>query len=154
MTTTLNRDRLGKVLALLASPVDGEALAAARMVVRLLAAAGMRPEELADPWQMMAHLRRPEPGAASTESAPPAQPTREWTPRPPKPVSVRDLAPSAVRSIIADLLAGELADGDRGFLAALAERLRTQPHLGLTTGEVRRLNRLWRRRPGTTGEAA
>jgi len=42
----INRDRLRKVLALLSSPVDGEALAAARKVVALLAAAGKRPEEL------------------------------------------------------------------------------------------------------------
>jgi hypothetical protein len=48
MTAALNRERLGKVLALLSSPVDGEALAAARMVVKLLAAADMRPEDLAN----------------------------------------------------------------------------------------------------------
>jgi hypothetical protein len=49
MTAALNRDRLGKVLALLSSPQDGEALAAARMAVKLLSAAGMRPEDLAQP---------------------------------------------------------------------------------------------------------
>lgn len=47
MNAPLNRERLAKVLALLASPVDGEALAAARMAVKLLADAGMRPGDLA-----------------------------------------------------------------------------------------------------------
>jgi hypothetical protein len=48
LTTSVNRDRLAKVLALLANPVEGEALAAARMAVKLLADAGMRPEQLVD----------------------------------------------------------------------------------------------------------
>jgi hypothetical protein len=45
---SVNRDRLAKVLALMSSPVDGEALAATRMMVKLLADAGLRPERLVD----------------------------------------------------------------------------------------------------------
>ena len=45
--TTLVPRRLGKTIALLGSPVDGEALAAARALGRLLEAAGMDHHDLA-----------------------------------------------------------------------------------------------------------
>ena len=44
----IDRDKLGKVLALMASPFDGEALAATRKVVELLDKTGLRPEQLVD----------------------------------------------------------------------------------------------------------
>lgn len=44
--TEKDKDRIKKFLALMASENDGEALNATRMVVRTLAAHGMRPEEL------------------------------------------------------------------------------------------------------------
>jgi hypothetical protein len=49
MSAALDRDKLAKILALLASPVDGEALAAARKAVEILGKAGLRPESLAQP---------------------------------------------------------------------------------------------------------
>ncbi len=58
--SALNRDKLGKLLAMLTSDHDGEVVAAARAAVRMLAAAGMRPEELAaEPAPAAAVMPRP-----------------------------------------------------------------------------------------------
>ena len=67
MTAPVNRDRLAKVLALLSSPVDGEALAATRMAVKLLSDAGMRPEDLAPAPAIIA--LRPDPWAVRFDAA-------------------------------------------------------------------------------------
>lgn len=44
----IDRNKLAKVLAYLASPIDGEALAATRKAVELFDKAGLRPEQLVD----------------------------------------------------------------------------------------------------------
>lgn len=142
-TPTLNRARLGKVLALMASPVDGEALAATLAMVRMLSEVGMRPEDLADggPFFVAAH---------ATPAHPPRQPQptpsarQPCQPKPAPPPSIRDLPPSHARRVLASLLAGNLAEDERAFVAEMAEQMRVAPHKVLSTAQVRRLNRLWR----------
>lgn len=144
MTTAVNLGKLGKVLALLASPVDGEALSAAHMTVKLLAAAGMRPEDLADPVKVSLRSAPAERPPARTEQSGREPAPRPYTAPKPKPPSFRDLRPSVARMVLADMLAGELAEADRTFVGRLAEQLRAAPHKCLTTAEVRHINRLWR----------
>ena len=141
---SINRDKLGKVLALMASPIDGEALAAARMTVKMLAAAELRPEDLADPMKVLLRSTPAELTQTQTEPARHEPTSQPYTPTKPKPPSFRDLAPSVARMVLADMLAGELAEADRTFLGGLAEQMRTAPHKCLATAEVRRINRLWR----------
>lgn len=142
----IDHTKLGKVLALLASNMDGEALAAARAAVRMLAAAGLRPEALAD--GMTIWLAGRSDAAAGIQPGPPPAPPSPPKPRKPPPSpSFRDLKPSAQRFVLADLLAGDLGEADRTFLAMVAARLRTAPHQGLTTAELRRINKAWRATP-------
>jgi hypothetical protein len=136
-----NRDRLAKVLALLASPVDGEALAAARSAVKMLAQVNLRPEDLIDGI----------PEAVEPISFEPIKPAGrdEWScrpePPPPPTPTFRDLGPAAARRVIADILAaGNVSPRDAGFLYEVSARLYGRPHEGISTGEVRRLNKLWR----------
>ncbi len=131
---SINRDKLGKVLALMASPVDGEALAAAEL----------RPEDLVNPMKVLLRSTPAEPMATQTAPARHEPTPHPYTPPKPKPPSFRDLAPSMARMVLADLLAGELIEADRTFVASLAEQMRTAPHKCQTTAEVRRINRLWR----------
>jgi hypothetical protein len=140
--TGINREKLAKVLALLSSPVDAEALAATRMATKLLAEAGMRPEQLVDgiPKTMTPVIpsRSPWPWPS------PADNPRPRHPKPAPPPSFRDLGPAAARRVLDDLLATPLLPKHAMFVRAIRERLRVESHKGLTTAEVRKLNRLWR----------
>lgn len=95
------RRRLGLVLARLASNHDGETLNAARLVVKMLAAHGWRPEDLAAP-----------------------EPARAYSPPPPPPRqddgdNIRDAAAFA-----ADLLdrADDLTERETAFLKDLVDK--------------------------------
>jgi hypothetical protein len=155
----IDRDRLAKVLALLASPIDGECLAAARKVVQLLATSGMRPEELAAGLiapnkigiiDLSEFIRGWEEAQESYEPEQPRDPfAAEPTPRRTKPrqASVRDLGPAALRRMLDDLLIGQpfpLLPKHQSFVRTIKDRLYREPHIGLRTDEVRRLNMLWR----------
>lgn len=137
----ISRDRLAKVLALLASPVDGEVLAAARSAVKMLAQVNLRPENLID--------GIPEPvEPINFEPIKPAD-CDEWSccpePPPPPPPTFRDLGPAAARRVIADILAaGNVSPREAGFLHKISARLYGRPHEGISISEVRRLNKLWR----------
>jgi len=127
---TLNTDRLGKLLALLTSDHDGEVVAAARAACRLLAAADLRPEDLADPGKLFRATYQLKPAPAR--------------PEPPPPPSVSGMTARQVREVIAHILTGEVSEADRAFLTALSARLFSAPHQGITTAEVRKVNKLWR----------
>lgn len=157
--TVVNRDRLVKVLALMASPVDGEALAAARKVVELLAAAGLRPEDLINgvfdfippvidldefirEQEARERQARPQPRHSFADA-----PTPHRTSARPRQPSVRDLGPAALRQVLDDLLTGRpfpMREKHQTFVRAIKDRLYREPHVGLGTDEVRRLNMLWR----------
>jgi hypothetical protein len=147
----VDRDRLGKVLALLASPHDGEALAATRMVVKLLAAHDMRPEQLVNGIPTSASAFH-----AFTFTYPAAAP-RSATPKP-KPAkpswpSFRDIGPGAAADRLRQMLATPLLPKPRAFVSDILARLQ-RPHptgtgsaavaADLTTAEIRRLNSMWR----------
>lgn len=133
--------KLGKVLALLTSPMDGEVLAAARMAVKLLADAGLRPEDLAK-------------SALVISAQPPPWPV--WTPSEPRPVkpkpynptprrrSFADLEPKAARqALVYMLVCGRLSLKDAAFVREIAERMYERPHEELYSDEKSRLTRLW-----------
>jgi hypothetical protein len=137
MSGMIDRARLSKVLALLASPVDGEALAAARKAVELLAAAGLRPEQLVDglpdpdPFGLANFVYSPSPAAHPPRSA------RSATqPKPPPAPSFRDLGPAAARGVLDELIASRMLQKHVLFCRSIRERLYARPHEGLTTGEV------------------
>jgi hypothetical protein len=142
----LDCDKLAKVLALLTSPMDSEVLAAARMAVKLLAANGQRPEDLAKGVLVV------------------AQSTPQWPPRPawtspkeypfkakdygpthkPKRRSFADLKPTEARRVLAYMLTcGRLSPKDAAFVREIAERMYERPHEGLYSDEKSRLTWLW-----------
>ena len=154
----IDRARLGKVLALLASPNDGEALAATRMVVKLLAAHDMRPEQLVD------GLPNHDPfGLATLVYPAPATPrSRAWSPfdrsaeevaedlarslrrkpgsaKPtPGPKSFRDIGPGEARERLRQMLTTPMLPKPKAFITEILERLREPHKNGLSAGEVRR----------------
>lgn len=117
--------RLGKALALLGSPEDGEALAAARAVGRLLEAAGMNWHALA------AMVMREAPGA-----------TRPG-------FTFAALAPRTARKQMGFLAwrPGVTAI-ERARLESLRARLLGARHLALRPAEIEWLDRLWLRESG------
>jgi hypothetical protein len=129
MTVIVDRDRLAKVLALISSPVDGEALAAVRTAVKMLAAAGMRPEQLVDG---VPHRRIATAWTVTPSSSPDINGHR---PKPPRSASFRDLGPTEARDIIADLLSAGILPKHVQFLRTISERLYARPHEGLRSGE-------------------
>jgi hypothetical protein len=120
MTPALAR-RLGKALPLLGSPEDGEALAAARAVGRILEAAGMD-------WHGFAALV----AAETKRQAAPA-------------FTFATLSPRTARKMMAHLARQPAAPiGDRVRLERLRERLLGAKKLTLTPEEIGWLDALWR----------
>lgn len=149
VTRALNRDRLAKVLALMASPVDGEALATCRMAVKLLADAGMRPEQLVDGVPMPVAPWPAQPATSYSRWAyrHAATPTRRARSAKPRQPSVRDMGPAELRQVLDDLLGSHpfpLLPKHAAFVRDIRDRLYREPHLGLSADDVRRLNGLWR----------
>lgn len=106
------RRRLGLVLAMLTSPHDGEALAAARMACKLLDRHGWRPEDLAA-------------APAGAQQQPPRDPPREHRPPPPPPEPEPEVAEVLEAGVFADWLlhfAVGLTDRETAFLADLSAK--------------------------------
>ncbi len=119
MTPALAR-RLGKTLPLLGSPEDGEALAAARAVGRILEAAGMD-------WHALAALVT-------------AETKRQATPA----FTFATLAPRTARKQMAFLAwRPGIPVADRARLELLRARLLGARKLTLTDEEIRWLDGLW-----------
>jgi hypothetical protein len=166
----IDRDKLGKVLALQASPIDGEALAATRMAVKLLSAAGMRPEDLAKglvqintPDLSTFHWRPPAPRPAPAQPWPKPRPTKaereaaqareqaaheaalRELKRQADRMSFAKLDPKDTRNRLTRLLAeATLTAEEQAYLFGIATQLYERPHELLDARDVRRLNRLWR----------
>jgi hypothetical protein len=137
----IDRGKLGKVLALLTSPMDGEVLAAARMTVKLLADAGLRPEDLAK--SALVISARPPPRSVWTPSEPWSVKPKPYDPTPRR-CSFADLKPKAARQVLAYMLVcGRLPLKDAAFVREIAERMYERPHEELYSDEKARLTRLW-----------
>jgi hypothetical protein len=162
MSHAINRDRFAKVLALMSSPVDGEALAATRTAVKMLANINLRPEDLVngipkpdEPIGFETIVRyKWSYGTEPPQRPPPPKPTHERRPNPPPQPTFRDLGPASARRVIADILAaGNLSARNVAFFGEISARLYSEPHIGLSTGEVQRLNKLWRSMPSREATA-
>ena len=105
----IDRDKLAKVLALLTSPMDGEVVAAARVAVMILAAAGLRPGDLVKGIYTLNELLRDEPPSPRPRATPPDPSTPETRPKAEKKRSFANLYPSEARRVLADFAQG------RGF---------------------------------------
>ena len=127
MTPALAR-RLGKAVALLGSPEDGEALAAARAIGRTLTAAGMD-------WHGFARL-------VTTEAERLAEP----------PFSFAALSPRAARTARKRMAVLARQPGvtaaERARLELLRARLLGAKDLNLSAGEILWLDTLWKRELG------
>ena len=129
MTPALAR-RLGKAVALLGSPVDGEALAAARAIGRTIAAAGMD-------WPDFAALVT---GEATRQAAPP--------------FTFATAGPRMARKMMA-LLARQPTTpaADRVRLDRLRDHLLGAKKMRLTKEEIAWLDALWRAAQGGGAQA-
>jgi hypothetical protein len=124
MTPALAR-RLGKAVALLGSPADGEVIAAARAIGRTLDAAGMD-------WHALAAL-------VSAEAA------RQAAPR----FTFATSAPRTARKLMAHLARQPgVTPADRARLERLRERLLGAGKLTLSGEEIQWLDALWRAASG------
>jgi hypothetical protein len=137
----IDRSKLGKVLALLTSPMDGEVLAAARMAVKLLADAGLRPEDLVK--SALVISAQPPPRPVWTPSEPWSVKPKPYDPTPRR-RSFADLKPKAARQVLVYMLVcGRLPLKDAAFVREIAERMYERPHEELYSNEKSRLTRLW-----------
>jgi hypothetical protein len=124
MNPTLAR-RLGKAVALLGSPEEGEVLAAARAIGRTLESAAMD-------WHGFAQL-------VTTEA------TRQASPA----FTFASIGPRGARKLMAHLARQPGAtDADKLLLERLRARLLGETKLALTDDEVRRLDALWHKLNG------
>lgn len=120
MTPALAR-RLGKAVALLGSPQDGEVIAAVRAIGRTLETAGMD-------WHGFADLVA---GEAARQAAPA--------------FTFATSAPRTARKMMAHLARQASATtADRVRLEAMRQRLMGAIRLTLTADEIQWLDRLWR----------
>jgi hypothetical protein len=146
------RRRLAKAIPLLGSPVDAEALGAARALARILEAAGHDLHDLAvliepSEWEARIESRRDHPASPSPTSATgPGAERQPPKPRKERRASFGDFTPRQRRSTIAEILKrSKLTREEREFLRTMSERAYTDPHVLPFTEEIRKLNRIWRR---------
>ena len=127
--TPSEHTKLSKLLAMLASDQDGEALAATRMVVRLLAKHGKRPEDL--------KLGIATPQYANARPAqPPPPPSKNPRPQP------HYTGNAAIAVQLLEKLRGHISDWEIGFLSSLTKM---HAYRKLSEKQERVLNKLKRR---------
>lgn len=144
------RRRLAKLVPLLGSNIDAEALGAVRAVGRVLSAAG-------SDWHALADMIGPSETEAAVETRgnqPSASPAASTAPSPDRPIrrpkqrrsSFGDLSARRARETITEILQRHDLDlSEVELLNAVGDRLYAAPHAGLSTSEVRAINRIWRR---------
>ena len=138
------RGKLVKVLGRLGSEHDGERAAAGLLASRMVAAAGLTWERLLAPALAF---------NIGTATAPARPAPRAWRAAPTRPrFNFRALTPRQCNAAI-KAMAPRLSEPDREAVEAIRLRLYREPHRGITTDELRMLNRLWRQVMPQAGEA-